>query len=235
MIRHASTRGMVIYPEHPSFRFIRLLRWRRAFHYSRGRQKTSCTRRSLVTRTLSRPVLLFPFSLISPHPPLVTRIHSPQLIHPTIPQPQPGCHGCNEEATRGTHKVPSWITLPGLVSLPDPLRDDLSDARARVMQCDRERDGQQAGRVACDPVGHGGRDGEGAASREAEAAVAARVCGGREHARRQPAHGANGRGERDVPAAGVEVVRRIGQGDGDHEADAPRRDGHELGLDGGVA
>lgn len=38
-----------------------------------------------------------------------------------------------------------------------------------------------------------------------------------------------------MPASGVETIGRVGERDGDDEADAPGRDGEELGLDRCVA
>lgn len=35
-----------------------------------------------------------------------------------------------------------------------------------------------------------------------------------------------------MPASGIEAVGRVGEADGDAEADAPGRNGHELRLDG---
>lgn len=99
------------------------------------------------------------------------------------------------------------------------------------MQGDGKGDGEQRRRVASDPVGQGRGDGERAARRQTQTAVAFDVRVRRQQARAQPARGADGAGGRDVPAAGVEAVRAVGERDGHHEPDAPRRHRQQLRVD----
>ena len=95
-----------------------------------------------------------PSGLICPNPGLPTRIQGPLPIHPAIPQPQTR-HDCSHEETTGrTGEIAGWITLLLFTGLPNPLRNDLPDAGTRVVQRDRERNRQQAGRVARNPVCH---------------------------------------------------------------------------------
>lgn len=48
----------------------------------------------------------------------------------------------------------------------------------------------------------------------------------------KPASPADYRCSQDMPASGVKAVGRVGESDGNAEADAPGRNRHELGLNG---
>lgn len=99
------------------------------------------------------------------------------------------------------------------------------------MQGHGERDGEQAGRVTRDPVGHGRGRGERSARRETQAAVPFDVGIVGQQSRREPPGAADERGHGDVHPPRVEPIRAVRERDGHDEADAPRRDGEELGVD----
>lgn len=132
-----------------------------------------------------------PLGLISPNPGLPTRIQRPLLIHPAIPQPQTRHHCSHEETTRRTGEIAGWIALLLFTCLPNPLRNNLPDAGARIVQGNRERNRQQAGRVARNPVCHGRGRGKSTTRSETQTPITLDVGVVREQASSKPADAAD--------------------------------------------
>lgn len=112
---------------------------------------------------------------VNPCPVLPFGIPDPLAVHPAIPQSQTRRHGSDEETAGRAHKVARWIAVFCLIRLPDPLRDDLSNTGARIVQRDRKRDGKETRRVAGDPVGHRWSTRESTARSKTQAAIALHV------------------------------------------------------------
>jgi hypothetical protein len=91
---------------------------------------------------------------------------------------------------------------------------------------------QQTGCVTRNPVRHGRRARERPSRSQAKTPIALDIGVVRQEACREPAGSPDKRCPDDMPASGVEAVGRVGEGNGDAEANAPRWDRHELCLDG---
>lgn len=118
-----------------------------------------------------------------------------------------------------------------LIALPDPLRNDLTKARRRVIQRRRDPHRHHRRHIARHPRTQRAARRKRPARTQHQRAIPLRVRIRRQQARRQPARAAQRRRQRDVPAARVAPVRRPPQQQAHHVPDQPRRHRHQLRLD----
>ena len=92
--------------------------------------------------------------LQSPNPLITPAITPLQLIHPSIPQPQPHRNSRNKKTAARAHKISRGESATPLSVHPYPLRDDLPNTSTRVVQSDSKRQSEKTRRVASDPIRH---------------------------------------------------------------------------------
>lgn len=189
--------------------------------------------RSIVSRSHvydQRIVCLSPISQ-QPNPVLASCIFRPNSIHVAIPQPQPNPNRRSRKRTRRAHKIPCRIPNFRLTRLPNPLRDNLTNTSAGVVQRRGDRHRSDRRHIACHPRTERPRTRESTAGTHEEHPVSLHVCIFGQQAGAEPADAANGGGGENMPAARVVAIRGPAEEEAEAVAYDPRWDGHELSFD----